>query len=275
MLKYMYITNDPNVARIAEASGADRIFIDLETLNKEERQKNLDTVKSRHSYDDITKIKSILKTSEVIVRVNPINTNSKDEIEETLARGASIVMLPMFKETYEVKEFLSILDRRAKNCLLLETAEAVANLDEILKIKGIDEIHIGLNDLHLAYGLTFMFELLQNNVVEKLCRRIAEAKIPYGFGGVARLGEGLVSAEKVLAEHYRLGSSQVILSRAFCDTGKVCACDIEKEFREEVIKLREYEKLLCGQNANFFQQEHLQFCAQVKKIVEDRVKEQT
>lgn len=37
----MYITNDINIARILEKSGVDRVFIDLEKLGKEERQKGL------------------------------------------------------------------------------------------------------------------------------------------------------------------------------------------------------------------------------------------
>ena len=54
-LKFMYITNDVNVALIAEKYGVDRIWIDLETLGKEERQKNMDSVKSNHSIEDIKK----------------------------------------------------------------------------------------------------------------------------------------------------------------------------------------------------------------------------
>ena len=36
-----------------------------------------------------------------------------------------------------------------------------------------------------------------------------------GFGGIARLGFGMLPAEHVIAEHYRLGSTAVILSRSF------------------------------------------------------------
>ena len=48
-LKLMYITNRPDVALIAEKYGVDRIWIDLETLGKEERQKGMNTVKSNHT----------------------------------------------------------------------------------------------------------------------------------------------------------------------------------------------------------------------------------
>lgn len=53
MLKLMYITNRPEVAHIAELSGVDRIFVDLETIGKQERQGGMDTVQSHHTLDDV------------------------------------------------------------------------------------------------------------------------------------------------------------------------------------------------------------------------------
>ena len=51
----MYITNSVGVALIAEKYGVDRIWIDLETLGKQERQGHIDSVKSKHSINDIKK----------------------------------------------------------------------------------------------------------------------------------------------------------------------------------------------------------------------------
>ena len=45
-LQLMYITNNPQIAKIADDTGVDRIWIDLEQLGKEERQKGMNTVKS-------------------------------------------------------------------------------------------------------------------------------------------------------------------------------------------------------------------------------------
>ncbi len=112
-----------------------------------------------------------------------------------------------------------------------------------MKLDGIDEIHIGLNDLHLSLGLTFMFELLANGVVESLCNKLRASSVTYGFGGIACLGQGLLPAENILYEHYRLGSSRVILSRSFFDASK-CK-DVEqadKFFEVNVARLRETEK---------------------------------
>ena len=51
MLKLMYITNDPDIAKIADETGVDRVWIDLEVNGKEQRQKNLDNVMVRQAYD--------------------------------------------------------------------------------------------------------------------------------------------------------------------------------------------------------------------------------
>ena len=52
-LNLFYITNRPDVALIAEKYGVDRIWIDLETLGKAERQPG-NTVKSNHKISDIS-----------------------------------------------------------------------------------------------------------------------------------------------------------------------------------------------------------------------------
>ena len=242
-LALMYITNDPTVAQIAEKNGVQRVWIDLETLGKEERQKNLNTVKSHHCIHDIEVISNVLTTSEVLVRVNPINPGSEEEINQVIAAGADMIMLPMWKTVEDVKQFLSFVNGRVKTTLLLETKEAVECLDQVLELGGFDEIHIGLNDLHLSYGLTFMFELLSNGTVESLCKKIAATGIPYGFGGIARIGEGTLPAEWIVKEHYRLGSTRAILSRSFCNAEEIKDLKkIEVIFAENMARLRDCER---------------------------------
>ena len=198
MLKLMYITNRPEIAQIAESAGVDRIFVDMEFIGKDARQKGLDTVKSRHTVEDAARVKQSVEKAEVLVRVNPIHDalpdyfSSEDEINAVVEAGADIIMLPYFKTAEEVKTFLRLVNGRSKTMLLLETPEAVEIVDEILELPGIDEIHIGLNDLSLGYGRRFMFELLADGTVEGLCRKFQSAGIPYGFGGIAKLGDGLL-----------------------------------------------------------------------------------
>ena len=238
-LELMYITNSPAVALIAEKNGVDRIWIDLETLGKEERQKNMNSVKSHHTLQDVEVISNMLTKSECMVRINPWNENS------VITAGADRIMLPMWKTIEEANMFLKTVNRRIKTTLLLETKEAAESLDDVLRLPLVDEIHIGLNDLHLSYGLTFMFELLANGTVEQLCVKMKNAGIKYGFGGVARIGEGMLPAERVIMEHYRLGSTRAILSRSFCNTEEITDISvIEKVFAENMTQLRKYEATL-------------------------------
>jgi len=243
MLELMYITNEPEVALIAEKYGVQRIWIDLEVIGKEERQKNMDCVKSKHSIDDIHIMAKVLKRAELMVRINPWNVGSKEEIEKVLAAGAQRIMLPMWKSNKEASDFLSAVNSRVPTTLLLETKEAVECIDDVLKNPLLDEIHIGLNDLHISYGLSFMFELLSNGTVERLCNKFREKKIRYGFGGIAKIGEGLLPAEKIVMEHYRLGSTRAILSRSFCNSEKIKEISsFDKIFGENLVRLRNYEK---------------------------------
>ena len=238
----MYITNNPSVARIAEKNGVDRIWVDLERIGKEERQRGLNSVKSNHTIHDVAVLSDVLSTSELLVRVNPWNKESVQEIEQAIDYGADRIMLPMWKTAEEAAQFLKLIGGRAKTTLLLETKEAVACLDQVLQNDHIDEIHIGLNDLHLSYGLTFMFELLTNGVVENLCKKLQKAGVPYGFGGVARIGEGMLPAEQIITEHYRLGSTRAILSRSFCNTDEIQDLDqIEAIFSVGMKQLRSFE----------------------------------
>jgi len=242
-LKLMYITNIVPVAEIAEQAGVDRIWVDLEYIGKEERQKGLNTVKSHHTLEDVSIIRKVVKKSELLVRVNPINEGSEEEINEVVMRGADIIMLPMFRTVKDVQTFLKFVNKRTKVILLIETPDAVDNLEEILKLEGIDEVHIGMNDLSLAYKKPFMFDLLAEGTIDKIVETIKKHNIPYGFGGVARLNYGLVPSEYIIREHYRLGSSLAILSRSFCNanTEKDIGV-IRKVFIKGIQDIREEEK---------------------------------
>ena len=267
-LKLMYITNNADVALISQKYGVDRVWIDLETLGKEERQKGLDAVKSQHSVDDIKRIKPLLTTSEMLVRVNHWYDGSVNEINAVIEAGADMIMLPYWKTVEEVQQFMDTVGGRCKTTLLLETKEAVDVVDDVLKIPGVDEIHIGLNDLHLSYGLDFMFELLTNGTVEMLCEKFKAAGLPYGFGGIAKIGDGAVPAEKIILEHYRLGSTRAILSRTFCDNAKIESIEeIDRVFKINMAELREFEKYAAEATDQIFKDNRKELIEAVEQVV--------
>lgn len=274
MLKLMYITNKPAVAKIAEQAGVDWIFLDMEFIGKDVRQGGLDTVQNHHTVKDVANIKAAVKKAKVLVRVNPIHEalpdypSSKDEIDATIKAGADIVMLPFFKTVEEVRQFISYVDGRAKTLLLMETVEAANLVDEILEVPGIDMIHLGLNDMHLELGMKFMFELLANGTVEKLGNKIKAKGIPFGFGGIATLDGGALPGSMVLKEHVRLGSSMVIVSRSFCNTDVVTDLnEVEYIFNTGIKAIRDLENAVGNEPNVFFEKNHKDVVNAVQKII--------
>lgn len=250
-MEYILITNEPSIAMYAQECGVHRIMVDLEIKGKKERQGHLDTVISSHSIEDIRKVRKVIDRSKLLVRINPIDEQSKEEIDEVIDAGADIVMLPMFKNSEEVKKLIRYIDGRCKNCLLLETPASVARINQIIEVPGIDEIHIGLNDLHLGFGLKFMFELLSGGIVEYLAKKFNDANIPYGFGGIARLGQGVIDSSLILSEHVRLNSKMVILSRDFYKgISNADEFKAKVDLKSEIDKINDYLSYLKSLSEN-------------------------
>ena len=269
MLKLMYITNDPAVARIAADAGVDRIFIDMEVLGKAERQGGMDTVQSHHVPEDIARVREAIGSRvEIMARVNSLNPNSQAEIDASVANGADVIMLPMWRTADDLRQFIRMVDGRVKTMPLLETDTAAKNLPEAVKLSGIDQMHIGLNDLHLCYHQKFMFQLLADGTVDRLCTRLRDTNIPYGFGGVGRPGSGTLPAECIIGEHVRLGSQYVILSRSFCNTAKITDLDeIRRIFTDGVAEIRSVERACATWTQKQFAENHRKVCDCVEKIV--------
>ncbi len=273
-IKLMYITNKPEIAQIAESSGVDRIFVDMEYIGKAERQGGLDSVKNHHTVADVKAMKEAVESADVLVRINPVHKasdeycSSEEEIDAVVNAGADIIMLPYIRSVDEVKAFVDMVDGRAKTMPLIETPESAAALDEILDIPGVDEIYIGLNDLSLGYHKKFMFELLADGTVETLCLKCKLKGIPYGFGGIASLGKGLLPSEYVIREHYRLGSTCAILSRSFCNLEKVKHIGIvSSTFIDGIKGIRALEKE-CEEKINYFRQNEKEVAKRVQSICE-------
>lgn len=237
-LKLMILAADPQSAIEAQNAGIDRVFYDLEYIGKEARQHGRNTVKSMNSIDNIPTVREVLKKSELLVRTNPIHANTKYEVDKSIEYGADILMLPMVMDHNDVEQYVSMVKGRAKVCIMIETAAALARLDKIIDVKGVDEIFIGLNDLHISMGLSFMFELLSGGIVEYIANKCNKAGMPFGFGGIARIGEGDLPSDYILGEHVRLGSTSVILSRTFKGIVGVDKNAHKINLKEEVDKVR-------------------------------------
>lgn len=263
-MEFIAITNNVKVAKYFEECGIDDIMVDLETIGKAERQKGLNAVLSNHSFEDITKIKNVLTTSKCLVRINPIHESTKNEIDEAIARGADILMLPMFKSREEVELFIDLVGGRTACYLLLETPQALTRVDEIMRVKGIDAIHIGLNDLSLGMGLSFLFEPLIGGIVEYLANKIVARNIKFGFGGVSRLERG----RNIISEHVRLASQMVILNRDFRKYKETLEEILQElDIKEEINKINLFIKSLEKSSPEVLEANRLNLIEEIKNQI--------
>ena len=103
-----------------------------------------------------------------------------------------------------------------------------------------------------------------------ICVKIKRKGITYGFGGIASIGKGLLPAEHIIKEHYRLGSELVILSRSFCNASLISDLDeIREVFTNGVRELRMYEQEV--QKAwEYFGENQKEIVRIVKEIIGDK-----
>jgi citrate lyase beta subunit len=242
MIDLLAITNLPELAARCDQLPCMRVFVDLERNGKAARQKGHDTFISTHHLDDVGRIKAVLKKTKLMVRVNPYQKDApaacKAEVDAVLSQGADMVMLPMFTSALELHAFADIVAGRLPMVPLLETAGALQTLDSWIDTPGIHEVFVGLNDLHLSLGCSFMFEPLLMGHVDRIAAACKSRGLRFGFGGIARMDEGVLPGRDVLAEHVRMGSQAVILSRTFNRAGAELG---EKSFEQAVAALRAAE----------------------------------
>ncbi len=215
-MDWIQITNDPGFAAFAHDCGVPRIMVDLEHHGKQERQGGLGTFISEHRPEDVAPVRSAVPRAHLVVRLNPWHCGSGAEVEHAARAGADTLMLPMFERPDEIAAFARACRAAGTRAIaLLETRAALECLDAWADLHDLDEIYVGLNDLHRQLGMRFMFEPLADGTVDRVARTAREAGKAFGFGGIARLDEGMLPGRVVLGEHLRLGSRSVILSRTF------------------------------------------------------------
>jgi len=217
-LTLTFWTRDPAFARAADVAGVDRIGLDLERIGKLERQGGVGRCWiSGHTEADLPAIAAALRDAWLFVRTNPLHPGSAAEIERLLAAGVRTLMLPMFRTVAEAECFIDLVGGRAEVVLLVEHADAALRIDDIVRLGGIDEIYVGLNDLGLSLGIRNRFAILDlplfHDVVDAAHRR----SLRFGFGGLARPDDRSlpIGPDLVYAAYARFGASSGLLSQVF------------------------------------------------------------
>lgn len=210
------ITADPVLAGVAWQAGVERVFVDLETMGKAERQRGQGLFLSDATLDDLSRVRATFRSAGVLVRINPLHDGTAAELDAVLLRDADVVMLPMARRIEEVGAFIALVDGRARTCLLLETRESLEEIERIARLPGLDEIHVGLNDLRLSLGAGNLFSAIMEGHIARVAAACAEAGIRFGFGGVTRPEDHLpIPPDCIIAELVRHGARMALLGRSF------------------------------------------------------------
>ena len=270
MMEFLQITNDPDMARRCDALPGMRLFVDLEVHGKAARQAGRNTFISTHQPQDVGRVKAELRRSQLMVRVNPLYEGTAAELDTVLTQGADLVMLPMFQTPEELRAFSRLVAGRAPVVALLETAGALHSLDAWVDTPGLSEVFVGLNDLHLSLGCAFMFEPLASGLMDRVSARVHSQGLRFGFGGIARLNEGLVPGRDVLAEHVRLGSAAVILSRTFHRPSEHNAA--AHGFEAEVAALRQAERDLSKRTSQQVESDRSRIRGLIESVVASTIR---
>ncbi|MBX3096506.1 MAG: hypothetical protein KF812_06550 [Fimbriimonadaceae bacterium] len=267
----LFITGNGEIARYVVENGATRLFVDLEVLGKAERQGHLDTVMSGHTWDDVRVVRQAAANASLMVRINPLHSNTQEEIERAIDEGADSVMLPMVDGPECLQTCVRFSSGRIPIIPLVETASGLVRISEIASVEGAEEIYIGLNDMHLELGLTFMFQILAEGLVDHMVDRIQERGKRFGFGGVGRMEGDMLPGWRVLAEHVRLSSSSVILSRSFhMRSQTVAELEQKVDFAGEVALLRDYEMRLKSRSKSQIEVDRAETQSLIREIAAQR-----
>lgn len=214
---FTLFTNDPGLASAADGAGVNRIGVDLERLDKDKRQDPSKCWVTDHRIDEIPALRESLSQAQLFARSNPMHEESGAEIERLIAMGVQVIMLPYFRTVEEARRFVGLIDGRAEASLLVETAASAIRIEELVRLDGVDEIHVGLNDLRIDLGMRNHFEVLCSPFLDMLAGVVRDAGIPFGFGGLGRVSDNSlpIPPQLIYPQYPRLGADRALVARVF------------------------------------------------------------
>ena len=243
-IELLWISNSIPDIRNAIDAGIDWIFLDIETYGKDSRQPAGSFV-SNHTIEDVKAIRAAFPDAKILLRINPLQKTTEEEVNRAVDAGINAIMLPFFKTIREVNEVLDLIGGRCAFWPLVETLEACEMVIRgELSGEAIARIHVGLNDLRLQLGCNFMFSPLLDPRVRNAIEHLRCSDRNFGIGGVSTLDSGLLTGRDVLSLHHFLGSSAVILSQDFRRIVKAGGLSAE------VSRIREHWMTLGNVGAN-------------------------
>lgn len=218
-------TGDASLAAAADAAGVQRIGVDLERHGKSARQSSHATWISPHRIEEFEAVCASLLQADAFARIDGLHAGTRSEVERLLARGADVLMAPMVASAADASEFAGLVAGRARTVALVETRQGIERLPEIAATPGIDEVHIGINDLSLSLNLKTRWAVLTGALLQDAAACVRAAGKPFGFGAIGRAQDDSLplSSDLVYAEYARVGATRALMARSFGVTADTVA----------------------------------------------------
>lgn len=210
-------TDDPGFAAVAAAAGVDRIGPDLERLGKAARQPGPGNLISGHDEACLPAVRAAVGGRSLFVRCNPPHDGLAAELGRLLAAGVTTVMLPMVRSPADAERAARCIDGRATLVAMVEHADALARVEDLAAVEGVDELYIGANDLARTLGRATRFGAVAPAIVGRVAAAAARRGRGFGFFGVGRLDDaGLpVRPDSVLAAFVAYDATSAWFARSF------------------------------------------------------------
>jgi 2-dehydro-3-deoxyglucarate aldolase/4-hydroxy-2-oxoheptanedioate aldolase len=228
----------PQVAEIIADSGFDWVLIDME-----------------HSAISLESVQNALQImGDKILKIVRVPGNDEIWIKRVLDTGCDGILVPMVNSAAEAlkvvqyskyplvgrrsvglsrahsfgprfSDYVENANRDLVIMIQIEHKEGLKNIDEILKVKGIDSIFIGPYDLSASMGLTGQLGHPDVKSAIKLIKdKCRQAGIPYGIFGMTP--ESLIPEVKDGCTFLLCGVDAAILVNSYRDLLKILKNDI-------------------------------------------------
>jgi len=243
--------------REAHCAGISNFLVDWESNSKKDRQKGYDMEINRQTRADLVAM-AVISSITVWCRLNSFGPWTREEVESALDAGASVLLLPMIRSSWEVEKFLRYCNGRCRVGVLIETREACQDACNIAALP-LDVVYIGLNDLMISLGTKSIFSALDSGVVDKL-RPFFKVSL-FGFGGVTVLDQGSPLPCRVfMQEMARLEMTMTFLRRSFKRD------IVKRNVAFEVCAINAYWQELLRRTNGEIVRDYEGFLVQVKRI---------
>lgn len=212
-LDILLFTVDVALARRAAAAGVAGFIVDWEDRTGAAERCTTDDGAGPDTVHDLQRLAAESRAS-LWCRINAVGEDTAREVDMAIACGASHIVVPMIETPQHVERVATLVDRRARLGIMVETVAACEGAREIARVP-VDLVYVGLLDLAIDRREGNVFRPLADGTADRV-RDCFGDDIRFGIGGVTVVDGGSpVPCAALMGELARLRTDFVFARRSF------------------------------------------------------------